>query len=422
MLRIIPSSDSAAVARLLDRSAAVDPSVDRQVAAIIDAVRRDGDRAVLAYARQFDLLDGPIEISAADIAAGARSVAAPVRDAIRQAAARIRTVARRQVPRGWRVRTAPGVDVEQRVAPLRRVGCYVPGGRYPLPSSLLMTAIPARVAGVAEVIVACPKPSPVVMAAAVEAGVDRVFRMGGAHAIAALAYGTATIPRVDKIVGPGNQFVAAAKLHVAPDCPIDLHAGPSEIAIVAASGNPAWIAADLLAQAEHDPSARALLITPSRRLAARVAQAVERGLEDHPNARDALAMNGGVIVSRSMAEAIALANRLAPEHLVCDNDKVAAAITYAGAIFVGPYSAQAAGDYATGSNHVLPTSGAARSRGGLSAADFVRTTSVQRVSRNGLAKLAMSATTLAEAEGLKAHAASIAIRMREAPRRSRRTR
>jgi histidinol dehydrogenase len=411
MLRIVRSSDSAAVERLLDRSTRVDPTVERRVAAIVEAVKRDGDRAVLAYARQFDMLDAPLEVSAAEIAAGAQEVPSAVRGAIRQAAARIRAVARRQVPRGWRIRTAPGVDIEQRVSALERVGCYVPGGRYPLPSSLLMTAIPAKVAGVRDVIVVCPKPSPVVMAAAREAGVSRVFRIGGAHAIAALAYGTATIPRVDKIVGPGNQFVAAAKSRVAPDCPVDLHAGPSEIAIVAAQGKPAWIAADLLAQAEHDPSARAILITPSHRLAARVAQSVERALAAHPSAREAMVRHGAVIVTRSMAEAIDLVNRLAPEHLMCENDRIASLVKYAGAIFVGPYAAEAAGDYATGSNHVLPTGGAARSRGGLSAADFVRTTSVQRVSESGLAAIAASATTLADSEGLSAHAASITIRV-----------
>ena len=251
-----------------------DAATDRRVAAIVGDVRRRGDEALLRYARRFDNLDGPIEIPRAEIVAAARTVPAPVRAAIRAAAAHIRTVAKRQVPRGCRVRVAPGVAVEQRVIPLDRVGCYVPGGRYPLPSSLLMTAIPAASAGVGEIVAVCPRPEPVVMAAALEAGIARLFRLGGAHAIAALAFGTATVPRVDKIVGPGNRYVAAAKALVASDCGIDFYAGPTEIVIVAAKGPADWIAADLIAQAEHDPDARAVLITPSRALAARVARAV----------------------------------------------------------------------------------------------------------------------------------------------------
>jgi histidinol dehydrogenase len=320
-------------------------------------------------------------------------------------------MARKQVPKGWRTSTTPGVRIEQRVTPLDRVGCYVPGGRHPLPSSLLMTAIPAATAGVPEVIVACPKPDDTVMFAALEAGVTRLFRMGGAHAIAALAYGTRTVPAVDKIVGPGNAYVAAAKTIVAPDCAVDFFAGPSEIAIVSTAGNPRWIAADLIAQAEHDPDARAILFTPSRRLAAAVAAEVERQMPGSGPARQALATNGGIVLARTLDEAIELCQRLAPEHAVCDSDRVARRLTRAGTVFVGRFSAQALGDYATGSNHVLPTSGAAASRGGLSAADFVRVSSVQRISSAGLKRLAPSAIALAEAEGLAAHAESIRIRL-----------
>jgi histidinol dehydrogenase len=382
------------------------------VAAIVADVRRGGDRAVLAYAKRFDGLDGPMEITRREIETGAATAPAAVRRAIRSAARHIRAVAKRQVPTGSRIEVTPGVTVEQRVTPLESVGCYVPGGRYPLPSSLLMTAIPARVAGVPDVIAVCPRPAPVVLAAALEAGVTRLFRVGGAHAIAALAYGTATIPRVDKIVGPGNAYVAAAKALVSADCAIDFHAGPSEIVIVANSGEPAWIAADLIAQAEHDVDARAILLTWSRRFAMRVHREVEAQAPADGPARTALVRNGAIVLTGSAREAIALANRIAPEHLVCDDRRVVDGVTRAGAVFVGPWTAQVAGDYATGSNHVLPTNGAARFRGGLSAADFVRVSSVQRLTENGLRRLAPTVIALAEAEGLAAHANSVRIRLR----------
>jgi histidinol dehydrogenase len=306
---------------------------------------------------------------------------------------------------------APGVVIEQRVEPLARVGCYVPGGRFPLPSSLLMTAVPARVAGVGEIVAVCPRPEPAVMAAALEAGVTRLFRVGGAHAVAALAYGTDTIPRVDKIVGPGSRWVAAAKARVSATCAIDFHAGPTEIVIVAGSGRPDWIAADLAAQAEHDPDARSIFITWSRPLARSVVRALAARAEGRGVIRRSLAAHGAAIVARTPAEAMALANRIAPEHLVVDREALARGRVVAGAVFVGPFAAQAAGDYATGSNHVLPTDGAARFRGGLSAADFVRVMAVQRLTRDGLARLAPTILPLAAAEGLEAHAESIAVRL-----------
>jgi len=389
-----------------------DSATERRVAAIVGAVRREGDKALLRYARRFDPFDGPVEVTQAEMRAAAARVPRAVRAAIRAAARNIRVVARRQAPRGWRARVAVGVTVEQRVVPLDRVGCYVPGGRYPLPSSLLMTAVPATAAGVGEVIVVCPRPDPVVMAAALQVGVSRMFRVGGAHAVAALAYGTRTIPRVDKIVGPGNRYVAAAKALVASECGIDFYAGPSEIVIVSARGPAAWIAADLIAQAEHDPDARAVLITPSRTLAARVARDVRAQVPAGGPAREALRAHGGIIVTSSAAEAMELANTAAPEHLVVDDDRLAAMVRCAGSVFVGPWSAQVAGDYAIGSNHVLPTAGAARARGGLSAADFVRQITVQRVTQAGLRRLGDTVTTLAAAEGLKAHAASIRIRVK----------
>jgi histidinol dehydrogenase len=411
-MKIIASTNIKAVERLLNPAASHDRTITAAVAKIVAGVRARGDAALVDYARRFDRLDGDLEVSQDEMEELAVRVPPKVRAALAAAAARIERVARRQRPRAWTVRTAPGVTVEQRVTPLDRVGCYVPGGRYPLPSSLLMTAIPARAAGVREIIAACPRPAPVVMAAARAAGVTRMFRIGGAHAIAAMAYGTRTVPRVDKIVGPGNQYVAAAKAHVAADCAIDFYAGPTEIMIVSDKGNPEWIAADLIAQAEHDPQARALLITTSRSLAAKVARAVLAQMPDSGPAQASLARHGGIIIAASRDEAANLANRAAPEHLVCDDDRFAAAVGAAGAIFVGSYTAQVAGDYAIGSNHVLPTNGAARFRGGLHASDFVRVATVQRMTREGLTHLAPTVVTLAREEGLEAHARSIEVRLR----------
>jgi histidinol dehydrogenase len=416
MLKIVDSTDRRAVAALLAPKRTRDAATDRRVARIVADVRRGGDRELLRYARTLDGLDGAIEIPLDQMRASAKLVPARVRASLRAAARNIRTVAERQVPRGWRVRPGPGVTVEQRIIPLDRVGCYVPGGRYPLPSSLLMTAIPAVAAGVSEVIAVCPRPEPAVLAAALEAGVSRLFRIGGAQAIAALAYGTATVPRVDKIVGPGNRYVAAAKALVAGDCGIDFYAGPTEIVIVSALGPAAWIAADLIAQAEHDPDARAVLITPSRSLAKQVAKEVAARMPPGGPARDSLGAHGGIIVAGSVDQAIALANAAAAEHLVVDDERMARQVRCAGSLFVGRWSAQVAGDYAIGSNHVLPTSGAARVRGGLSAADFVRQITVQRVTEAGLRRIGGSVIDLADAEGLTAHAESIAVRLTKTKR------
>jgi histidinol dehydrogenase len=287
----------------------------------------------------------------------------------------------------------------------------VPGGRYPLPSTLLMTVVPARVAGVREIVVVCPRPVPVVLAAAIEAGATRVFAVGGAQAVGALAYGTESIPAVDKVVGPGNAWVAAAKALVARDCGVDLHAGPSEIVIASERGRPDWIAADLIAQAEHDVDARAIVVTTNRRLARDVAREVAARLPRHGPARRALAGRGAIVVARSLREVVAVVNRLAPEHLVVDGPGELTGQATAGTVFVGRWSAQAAGDYATGSNHVLPTGGSARFRGGLSAADFVRTSMVQTMTRRGLRTIAPDVIALAEAEGLEAHARSVRARL-----------
>jgi len=411
VLKIVESTNRRAVEALLSPKRPRDAATDRRVATIVSDVRRKGDRALLKYAKSLDGLTGPIEISRPEMQTAAATVPKSVRAAIRAAARNIRAVATRQVPRSWRAGITAGVSVEQRVIPLDRVGCYVPGGRYPLPSSLLMTAIPAVAAGVRDVVAVCPRPEPVVMAAAIEAGVSRLFRLGGAHAIAALAYGTESVPRVDKIVGPGNRWVASAKALVASDCGIDFYAGPSEILLLSSNGDPAWIAADLIAQAEHDPDARAVLITPNRKLAAQVATEVAARMPADGPARLSMKRHGGVIVTRSRAEAIALANAAAPEHMVVDDEATAAQIKCVGSLFVGGWTAQVAGDYAIGSNHVLPTAGAARVRGGLSAADFVRQVTVQRVTRAGLSRIGGSVIDLARAEGLHAHAESIVVRL-----------
>lgn len=410
-IRIVSSADTDAVAALVSRQPADLSSIERRVQRIVADIRGGGDRALLAHARRLDKLAGAIELTPAEMERLAGEAPRAVRAAIKVAARHIRTVAKAQVPRGLRTTVAAGVMVEQRVTPLARVGCYVPGGRYPLPSSLLMTAVTARAAGVPEVVVCCPNAAPAVLVAALEAGVDRFFQIGGAQAVAAMAYGTETVPRVDKIVGPGNAYVAVAKAQVSRDCAIDFFAGPSEIVVVAVEGEPAWIAADLLAQAEHDTDARAILITPRMRLARAVAKAVARQLPATGPAAEALTRNGGIIVTRTMAEAAALATRLAPEHLVVDTEATARLIPVAGAVFIGAFTAQAAGDYAIGSNHVLPTSGAARFRGGLHAADFVRITSVQRLTAQGLAKVGPTAVALAQAEGLTGHAASVQMRL-----------
>lgn len=410
-IRLIDSTDERQLRRLLERRTRNDADITRRVSRIIENVRQRGDSAVHEYARRFDRLTEPLEVTAQEMDAAGQLIPRDVRRAISLAAANIRRIATRQLPRAWSARPAEGVRVSQRVLPLDRVGCYVPAGRYPLPSSLLMTATPAKVAGVKEIVAVCPRPDATILHAARVAGVSRLFRLGGAHAIAALAYGTRSIPAVDKIVGPGNAYVAAAKSLVSTDCAIDFHAGPSEIVTVSSTGRPAWIAADLIAQAEHDPDARAILLTPSRRLARAAArELIAQMPSDGPAAR-ALGINGGIIVTRTMTEAIDLCNRMAPEHVVCDTDDVASRITRAGTIFVGDYSAQASGDYATGSNHVLPTNGAARARGGLSAADFVRVSTVQHVSARGLRNIGTAVVSLATAEGLSAHAASVAIRL-----------
>lgn len=409
-MNFVDSTNRRAVNELLSATRIRDRVTETRASAIVERVRRGGDAALVKYARDLDGLKAGIEVPRAQWVAQAKALSPAVRAAIKRAAVNIRSVARAQVPKGWRKTVGAGISVEQRVIPLSRVGCYVPAGRYPLPSSLLMTAIPARAAGVPDVIVACPRPDAAVFAAALEAGVDRLFQVGGAHAVAAMAYGTRTVPRVDKIVGPGNRWVSAAKSLVSADCGIDFYAGPTEILIVTATGSAAAIAADLIAQAEHDPDARAVFITWNARLAAQVAREVARQMPSTGPALQSLERHGGIIVCRTMTEAIDLANQAASEHLVVGTEALAKRVWNAGAVFVGEWTAQVAGDYAIGSNHVLPTAGAARYRGGLNAADFVKLVSVQRMTKQGLQRIAKTVTTLARAEGLEGHARSIEIR------------
>jgi histidinol dehydrogenase len=413
-MQIIDAANRAALERLTSRDEARDPAVERQAARIVDDVRRRGDVALAEWTRRLDgrRLGRSIRpLSKADLRKGWTATPPAVRRALTRAAKNLERVASQQIPRGFIARVAPGLTVEQCVQPLARVGCYVPGGRYPLPSTLLMTVIPARVAGVRDIVVACPRPAPVVLAAALEAGASEVFAIGGAQAIGALAYGTASISRVDKIVGPGNVWVTAAKALVSADCSIDLHAGPSEIVVASDDGHPEWIAADLIAQAEHDPGARAILVTTSRRLAKAVAREIDRQMPADGPAQISLARNGAIVVARSQSEATDLVNQIAPEHLVLDEGASVNRYRSAGTIFVGRWSAQASGDYCTGSNHVLPTGGAGRFRGGLSAADFVRVFTVQRLTRRGIETIGPEAAALADAEGLEAHAASIRKRL-----------
>ena len=417
MLRIIRSNDKPALARLLRGRATTLADAERVAARILAEVRRNGDRALVRYAKKFDRLDLDkigFEVSKQEIRAAYKQVPRGFLAALRVAARNIRAVAKRQLPRAWRTTTIAGVEVSQIVRPLEHVACYVPGGRFPLPSTVLMSVIPAQVAGVKEIVITSPRPAPAVLVAADFLGIKRVFRLGGAQAIAAFAYGTRKVPRADKIVGPGNRFVAAAKKLLAGECGIDFVAGPSELVVVGSRGNASWIAADLVAQAEHDPDAVAIFITASRRLAERVQQAAENIVTkvDLPVARASFAAQAAIIVTSDLREAVELVNRFAPEHLTLldDASKFLDRIQSAGSIFLGGHSPVAAGDYASGSNHILPTGGVARLRGGLSAADFVKVITTQRLTRSGLARLRRSIVTLANTEGLKAHAYSVDAR------------
>ena len=337
------------------------------------------------------------------------------RDAVEVAAGNIRTFAGKQLPTSWTTDLADGLCVGQIVRPLETIAAYIPGGRYPLSSTMLMTVIPAQVAGVPNICLTTPKPSPEILGTAALLGDVKVFLLGGAHAIAAFAFGTETVPRADRIVGPGNIYVAAAKKLLAGEVGIDFIAGPTEILIIANEGDPSWIAADMLAQAEHDLDACAILLTTSRKLAEEVAAQIEQQLQTLPTAavaRESIDRNSAIVLVRSNDEALELSNQFAPEHLSIHDPSLLDGVRHAGSVFIGATSPEAAGDYASGPNHVLPTSGAARLRGGLSAADFVKVISTQELTGKALARLAPSITPLARAEGLEAHARSVEVRSR----------
>lgn len=402
--------------RLLAARETRDVEAERIAARIVADVRRRGDRALFAWAKKFDgarLTPRTLWIGKAEMRAARRAASREFLKAVEHAARNIRCVARKQLPRPWMLEVEPGVRIAVKVSPLDRVGCYIPGGRFSLVSTLLMTAVPAQVAGVREIVAVCPRPNAELLAAADWLGIKRLARVGGAQAIAALAYGTSSIPRVDKILGPGNRFVTAAKQLVSGDCGIDLPAGPTEAIVLADRGNPEWIAADLIAQAEHAPDAAALLVTTAKKFAATVRDEVRRQLAFLPGenaARQSLRHAGAIVLARDRRTAIEFVNRFAPEHLSLPEGELLDKITASGTIFLGPWSAQPHGDYATGSNHVLPTGGWARARGGLSAADFVKCITVQKVSRKGSARLAAVVRALAQAEGLVAHARAAELR------------
>jgi histidinol dehydrogenase len=346
------------------------------------------------------------------MAAALRKLAPELRRSLLQAAQRIRQFCEWQKPSGW-MKLRGGISVGQLIRPLESVGCYVPGGRYPLVSTLLMTVIPAQVAGVKNIRVVSPKPSAEVLAASAMLGVREFYRVGGAQAIAALAHGTSSIARVDKIVGPGNSYVTLAKKLVSFACAIDFLAGPTEAVILRDSGAPEFIAADLVAQAEHDPEALAVLVTTSRELARSVKASASQLAKRNPMARESLRARGAILIAASREQGRDWANRLAPEHITVAEEDLPF-IQNAGSVFVGDYSAQAAGDYASGPNHVLPTSGQARFRGGLSVADFVKVITVQQLSANGLRRIGAAVECLAAAEGLPAHARSVRVRCEHA--------
>jgi histidinol dehydrogenase len=389
--------------------AEVEPAARR----IVSNVRRKGDSALRRYARRWDGLGSsePLRVPEADLHEAWQRTPPELQDAIAQAAVNIRTYCEWQKPEEWRREIQPGVSVGQLVRPIEAVGCYVPGSRYPLPSTLLMTVIPAQVAGVPQIRVASPRPAQATLAAAAFLGVREFYRVGGAQAIAALAYGTKNIPRVNKIVGPGNRYVTAAKKLVAFDCAIEFLAGPTEAVFISKDdeGDPVFIACDLVAQAEHDPDALCILITTSRRLAKAVQTEVQRRTRANPIAGQSLSRRGAILLVASLDQAVETANRIAPEHLTLPPALVPA-VQNAGSIFVDEFTPQSAGDYISGPNHVLPTGAMARVRGGLSVLDYVRIVSCQEVSREGIRRIAAPAIVLAEAEGLRGHAESLRVR------------
>jgi histidinol dehydrogenase len=399
------------VRKLEQRGASDLAEVEPAVRRIVNCVRRDGDRALRRYAVRWDGLGGndPLRVSETDLHDAWQKISPELQDAITQAADNIRRYCEWQKPEEWRREIQPGVCVGQLVRPLDSVGCYVPGGRYPLPSTLLMTVIPALVAGVPQIRVVSPRPTQATLATAAFLGVREFYRVGGAHAVAALAYGTKSIPRVSKIVGPGNRYVTAAKKMVAFDCGIEFLAGPTEAVVISEDGDPVFIACDLVAQAEHDPDALCVLITSSRVLAKAVQAEAQKRTRANPIAAESLSRRGAIILVASLDDAVETANRIAPEHLTLPA-ALAPAVRNAGSIFLEECTPQAAGDYISGPSHVLPTGTMARVRGGLSVLDYVRVIACQEISREGIRRIAPAAMVLAEAEGLRGHAESLRVR------------
>jgi histidinol dehydrogenase len=413
MIKILPSSEAS---KLLTRRKTRLTEAEATVAPILEAVRKRGDKAVLEYARKFDgYKSKSLAVPKATLEAAAARLTPAFRAAVGTSESNVREFALRQLPRDHQKLLKPGLSLGQIVRPLDTVAAYIPGGRYPLPSTLIMTVVPAQVAGVPKICACSPSAVDEVFGTAHMLNVSQVFQMGGAQAIAAFAYGTQTVPRADRIVGPGNIYVAAAKKLLCGETGIDFIAGPTEILIIAADGDPRFIAADMLAQAEHDVDASAILLTTSQSLAQEVAHHIDAQLltlDTAPVASVAIKRNSAIIVTRSLDEAIELSNAFAPEHLSIPDDSLLKKIRHAGSIFIGPFSPEAAGDYAAGPNHVLPTNGAARIRGGLSVADYVKVITVQQLTKTALRNLSPAITTLARAEGLEAHARSTEIRLR----------
>ena len=414
-MRVLDGSEAASYVteKLVSRGSTIQPKVERTVAQIVRDVRAKGDEALRRYAQELDGLgeEESVLVSREELEAARSQVSPEFTQAIERAARNIRKFAEWQMPRSWVRTMEPGIRVGQRVEPVASVGCYVPGGRYPLPSSVLMTVIPAQVAGVRRIQVASPRPAPETLAAAAMLGVESFYRIGGVQAVAAFAYGTDSVPRVAKIVGPGNSYVTAAKKMVAFDCSIDMLAGPTEAIVFADRGNAEFFASDLVAQAEHDPETLPIFVTTNLRLAQEVAKAAMAMAAENPIACKSLSENGVALVARAADEAFVWINAIAAEHLTVDAANVHRVFD-AGSVFVGEYSPQSLGDYASGPNHVLPTGGVARYRGGLSVMDYVKIISVQQVSKSGLKRIGPAVALLAEAEGLRAHAESVRVRMK----------
>ena len=408
------SAADSVIQQLEERGAINTAKVDVVVREILSAVRQRGDARVREFATDFDGLtdDQPFLVGRAEMQAAWDSISEQLKAAMRLAQANIRAFAEKQLPRAWSFRPAEGMEVGQIVRPLGSVGCYVPGGRYPLPSTLLMTVTPAQVVGVERIVVCSPKPARETMAAAYLCGVTEFYRIGGAQAIAALAYGTETVPAVDKIVGPGNLYVTAAKMAVSHHTGVDMPAGPTEIVVASEDGDSTGIAADLVAQAEHDPEALAVFITSKPELALEVVLEVKRQSQGNQVAQQSLAAQGVAFVTKTVEEAHSLTNRLAPEHLTVDTGADLRWVKNAGSIFIGHHTPQSMGDYISGPNHVLPTGRNGRVRGGLSVLDFVKVITVQQYTLDALREVGPHTIALAEAEGLVGHAESVRVRMR----------